>query len=132
MTEFLDKIKENIGKGLTTVTTASKELIETSRLKGEIAAARRRRRELLEELGSIVFVMTSREAFDMERVREKCREVAGIDERIRDLEEAVRNVHLKAEEALGKKAAAAPCSCGAEIPEGSKFCGKCGKPVAPG
>ncbi len=132
MAEFLDKIKENIGKGLTTVTTASKELIETTRLKGEISAARRQRRELLEELGSIVFVMVSRDAFEIERVREKCRAVAGLDERIRDLEEAVHNVHLKTEEALGKKAAAAACSCGAEIPDGSKYCGKCGKPVAPG
>lgn len=130
MAEFLDKIKENIGKGLTTVTTASKELIETSRLKGEIAAARRRRRELLEELGSVVFVMVSRDAFEMERAREKCRAVAGLDERIRDLEESVRNVRLRAEEALGKRVAAAPCSCGADVPEGSRFCGKCGKPVA--
>jgi len=128
MTEFLDKIKENIGKGLTTVTVASKELIETSRLKGEIAAARRRKRELLEELGSIVFVMVSRDAFEMDRVREKCGAVAGLEERIRGLEEAIRDLHAKSEEALGKRKAAA-CPCGAEIPDGAKFCGKCGKPV---
>ncbi len=132
MAEILDKIRENIGKGLTTVTTASKELIETTRVKGEIAAARRRRRELLEELGSIVFVMASRDAFEMDRVREKCRAIAGLDERIRDLEESVRNVRPKPEEAVGTRTAAAPCSCGADIPEGSKFCGKCGKPVAQG
>ncbi len=132
MAEILDKIKENIGKGLTTVTTASKELIETTRLKGEIAAARRQRRELLEELGSIVFVMMSRDSLELERVREKCREIGGLDERIRELEDAVRNVHLKSEEALGKRAAAGRCSCGAEVPEGSKFCGKCGTPVAQG
>ncbi len=132
MAEILDKIKENIGKGLTTVTTASKELIETSRLKGEIAAARRRRRELLEELGSIVFVMMSRDSLELERVGEKCRAVAGVDERIRELEESVRTLHLKSEEALGKRAAGARCSCGADIPGGSKFCGKCGTPVAQG
>lgn len=130
MAEFLDKIKENIGKGLTTVSVASKEFVETSRLKGEIAAARRRRGELIEELGSVVFVMMSRDALDMERVREKCGAVAGLDERIRALEESIRNVHLKSEEALGKRHAAASCSCGADIPDGSKFCGKCGKPVA--
>ncbi len=129
MAEFLDKIKENIGKGITTVSVASKELIETSRLKGEIAAARRQKRELLEELGSIVFVMVSRDAFDMERVREKCAAAGGLDERIRGLEEAIRELHAKSEEALGKKKAAA-CECGADIPEGAKFCGKCGKPVA--
>ncbi len=129
MAEILVKIKENIGKGLTTVTTASKELIETTRLKGEIAAARRRRRELLEELGSIVFVMMSRDSPEPERVREKCRTVAGADERIRELEESVRNIHLKSQEALGKRKAAA-CACGADIPDGAKFCGKCGKPVA--
>jgi len=130
MAELLDKIKENIGKGLTTVTVASKELIETSRLKGEIAAARRRRRELVEELGSIVFAMVSRDALDVERVREKCGAVAGLDARIRELEESVRNIHLKSEEAIGKRQATASCSCGADIPAGSKFCGKCGKPVA--
>jgi len=129
MTEFLDKIKENIGKGLATVTVASKELIETSRLKGEIAAARRRRRELIEELGSVVFVMASRDELDMERVREKCRAVAGLDARIGEMEESVRNLHLKSEEILGKRRAPPPCSCGADIPDGAKFCGKCGKPV---
>ncbi len=129
MTEFLDRIKENIGKGLTTVTVASKELIETSRLKGEIAAARRQKRELLEELGSIVFVMVSRDALEMERVREKCRAVEGLEERIRGLEAAIRDLHAKSEEALGKRKAAA-CACGAEIPEGANFCGKCGTPVA--
>ncbi len=131
MAEFLDKIKENIGKGITTVSVASKELVETSRLKGEIAGARRRRRDLIEELGSVVFAMESRGAFDMERVREKCRAIAGLDERIRELEEAVRNVHRRSEEVLGRpKDASPPCSCGAGIPEGAKFCGKCGKPVA--
>ena len=116
MTEFLDKIKENIGRGFTTVTVASKDFIETSRLKGEIAAARRRRRDTIEELGSIVFAMVSRDALDTERIRE--------------LEESVRTVHLRSEGAVGKQKAAAPCSCGADIPDGSKFCGKCGKPVA--
>ncbi len=132
MAEILDKIRENIGKGLTTVTTASKELIETSRLKGEIAAAHRQRRELLEELGSIVFVMMSRDSLELERVREKCRAVGVLDERIREFEEAVRALRLKSEQAPGKRVAPARCSCGAEIPEGSKFCGKCGKPVAQG
>ncbi len=130
MAEILEKIKENIGKGLTTVSVTSKELIETSRLKGEIAGARRRRRELVEELGSVVFAMVSRDAFDMERVRGKCDEVAGQDARIRELEEAVRDVHAKSDEALGKRKAQATCSCGAVIPDGSKFCGKCGTPVA--
>lgn len=131
MAELLDKIKENIGKGIATVSVASKELVETSRLKGEIAGARRRRRELIEELGNVVFVMESRDAFDMERVREKCRGVAGLDERIRELEEAVRDVRRRSEELLGKrKAAIPPCSCGADVPEGAKFCGKCGKQVA--
>ncbi len=129
MAEFLDKIKENIGKGITTVSVASKELIETSRLKGEIAAARRQKRELLEELGSIVFVMVSRDAFEMERVREKCAAVGGLDERIRGLEEAIRELHAKSEEALGKRKSPA-CECGADLPEGANFCGKCGKPVA--
>ncbi len=128
MAEFLDKIKENIGKGITTVSVASKELIETSRLKGEIAAARRQKRELLEELGSIVFVMVSRDSFELERIREKCAAVGGLDERIRVLEKAIRELHAKSEEARGKRKAAA-CACGAEIPEGAKFCGKCGKPV---
>src|SRR5512145_2082201 len=105
MAEFLDKIKENIGKGLATVTVASKDLIEASRLKAEIAGARRRRRDAIEELGSIVFAMASRDALDVERIREKCREVGGIDERIRELEESVRSVHPRPGEAVGRQAA---------------------------
>lgn len=130
MAVLLDRIRDNIGKGLATVAVASKEFVETSRLKGEIVAARRRKRELAEELGSIVFAMVSRDALDMERVRENCRAVAGLDERIRELEASVRNVRARSEETLGRRKAAVTCSCGADIPDGGKICGECGNPVA--
>jgi hypothetical protein len=129
MTDFFDKVKQGIGKGITTVSVKSKEALETTKLKGLIGTLQERKKSSLEELGNIVFTMFLKGKFDEKRIKEKCEIIGELDSEIKEKEEELKQVHLKAQEALGLPRAVAVCNCGAEIYEGTKFCVKCGKRV---
>lgn len=136
MVEFLDRLRKGLDKGVATVTVKSKEILETTQLRSQVKTLQDERQREIEELGNIVYTLhvqgKLKEGF--ERLEEKCKRVANLDQKIRDKEEEIRQVHLKAQDALG--AAASPvlgeCACGASIREGTKFCGGCGKPVGEG
>ena len=129
MADFLDKVKQGVGKGVTTVSVKSKEMLETSKLKSQIADIQKQKKESLEEFGNIVYTMHLKGAFDEERLDAKSAAIAALDEQIEQKEKEVIETRAKAQEALGKPRPVAVCSCGAELYEGTKFCGKCGARV---
>lgn len=129
MADFFDKVKQGVGKGVTTVSVKSKEMLESSKLKSQIAEIQKQKREALEELGNIVYTMHLKDAFDEERLRTKSAAIASLDEQIKQKENELAETHAKAQEALGKPKAIGVCACGAEIHEDAKFCGRCGAKV---
>lgn len=129
MADFFDKIKQNVGKGIVTVSVKSKETIETTKGKGHIKILQEQKKSALEELGNIVYTMFLKDSFDMERIKEKCEKINGFDSQIKNKEEELRQLHLRTQETLGKPKASSVCECGAEINEGAKFCDTCGKKV---
>ena len=126
MGDFFEKVKQGMGKGVTTVSVRSKEVLETTQIKSQISELQKRRSAALEELGNIVYTLFLKNEPDDERVRNRCTAIAELDRQIREKEDELRVIHAKAEERLGKAAAIARCGCGAEIQAGTKFCGKCG------
>jgi NADH pyrophosphatase NudC (nudix superfamily) len=133
MSEFLDKLKRGIDKGVTTVTVKSKEALETTQLRSQVKTLQEEKQRGLEELGNIVYTLYVQGTLETEagRVRVKCSALAALDQKIRDKEDEIRQVQLKAQEALGKTPASplGVCACGAPIYEGMNFCGGCGKNV---
>lgn len=129
MIDFIDKLKQCVGKGITTVSIKSKEIVDATKVKGQIATYEKQKKSALEELGNIVYTMFFKGAFDQERVNAKCTSITNLDTQIRQKEEELKQLHLKAQEALGLPKTASICECGAEIHEGAKFCKKCGKKV---
>ncbi len=129
MADFFDKLKQGVGKGVTTVSVKSKEMLEVSKAKSQIADIQKQKKEALEELGNIVYTMYLNAAFDEDRLRTKGAAIAALDQQIKHKEIELTEIHAKAQEALGKPKPVAICSCGAEIYEGTKFCGRCGKRV---
>jgi len=51
MVDFLDKLKEQVAAGLTTVTTKSRVAVETTRLRSQIRRIAKEKREILAQLG---------------------------------------------------------------------------------
>jgi hypothetical protein len=127
--DFFDKLKQGLGKGVTTVGVKSKEMLDVSKLKSQIADLQKQKKEALEELGNIVHTMLLKGALDEERLRAKSAAIAALDDQIKQKEKELMETHAKAQEALGKPKPIAMCACGAELFEGAKFCGKCGKKV---
>jgi len=129
MGDFFQKVKQGIGKGVTTASVKSKEVLETTKIKSQINGLAEQKKALLEELGNIMYTMFLKGGFDEERVKTKCSAVAAVDDQIRQKEEELKEVHLKAQEALGRPKPITVCACGEAIYEGTKFCGKCGMKV---
>jgi NADH pyrophosphatase NudC (nudix superfamily) len=129
MADFFEKVKQGVGKGLTTVSVKSKEMVETTKIRGQIGTFQGQRKFAIEELGNIVYTMFVMGGFDEERIKGRCEAIAGIDKQIKGKEEELAQTHLRAQEALGMPKAVAICACGAPIYESTKFCGRCGKKV---
>jgi len=131
MADFFDRMKQGVGKGVTTVSVKSKEMLEASKLKSQIADIQKQKKEALEELGNIVHTMILKSGLDEERLRAKSAAIAALDDQIKQKEQELEEIHAEAQEALGKPKAIGVCACGAEIHESAKFCNKCGKKVRP-
>jgi hypothetical protein len=95
------------------------------RLRRERRALVRRREERIRDLGGLVLEMYRRDDFRQELVDERCAELAGLEERLYELDALLRA-------AVGSRrtAPAARCACGTPILWGSRFCATCGRPVA--
>jgi len=132
MTDIFQTVKQGIGRGVATASVKSKEVLETTKIKSRINGLEEQKKGLLEELGNIVYTMSLKGNFDEERLRTKCSTIAGLDDQIKQKEEEMKQVHLKAQEALGKPKPITVCECGEAIYQGTKFCGKCGKKAEPG
>jgi hypothetical protein len=93
---------------------------------------RRERRTLLRlresrirDLGGLVLEMYRQDAFREGLLVEHCAEIAGIEERLHELDRL-----LMAATASRAAPPAARCACGAPLLYGSHFCANCGRAVA--
>jgi hypothetical protein len=101
---------------------ARRPLPPAGRLRRERRALLRIREDRLRDLGGLVLEMYRRDDFRPELVDERCAELAGVDERLYELDALLRA-------ATGKRRPAARCACGTPIMWGSRFCASCGRPV---
>lgn len=129
MPDFLDKVREGISKGVNAVSVRSKELVEVTKLKAEIDSLQRRKKDTIEELGNVVYVMLSRDNFDQSRMMSKYQEIARLDQQIRAKEEELQRLRVEAQTALGKAVIIGTCECGAPVSLGARFCARCGRKV---
>lgn len=125
MAEFFDKLKEGIDK----VSIKAKETIEINKIKGQISKIQEQKRKAFEELGSIVYEMLNSETLDIEKLKEKAEAIKDFDRQIKEKEKEIIEVQTKAQQEIEGLKSLNKCECGAIIPEGSKFCVKCGKKV---
>ncbi len=129
MPDFLDRVRQTVGKGVTTVSVKSKEVLEATKVKSQIDELGQRRKGAIEELGSIAFAQFRQGPFDPERLTAKCAGIKALDDQIEEKQRELSSIHARAQEALGRPQPISVCGCGADLHQGVKFCGKCGAPV---
>jgi len=137
MADFFDKLKQELDKGITTISVKAKETIETTKIKGQISKLKEDKRKSLEEMGNIVYSMILEENFDIEKIIAQFNVIKDLDNQIQKLEEELKELQEKAQKEIESlktteiAKSTNKCECGAEIPPGAKFCVKCGKKLIP-
>jgi hypothetical protein len=124
--DFFDKMKDGISKGIDTISTKGKELMDDTQLQLQISSLRDKRRKALEDLGALAYALFQKGALADDGAKAVCATVADLDAQI-----AGKLAELKHEPASAVVAAAPTalvrCECGAENAPGVKFCSSCGK-----
>ena len=101
--DILSVLKNSISKGLRVVNIRSKEAYGTVRLKNKISSNKKKQSKAVHQLGESVYKMFKlKDSFDNESLRNKCVEIAKIEQEQADLEEELRVLHENALYELGK------------------------------
>ena len=131
MADFFDKLKEQVSAGITTVTTKSRVVVETTRLRRQMRRLAQEKKEALAQLGTRAYQeMCQRGHGDQEGMQEAVTRIQELDRSTEALEKEIRR--LEALDAAtpwpteGGEQPIATCTCGTPLSEGSKFCGTCG------
>jgi len=131
MADFFDKLKEQVSAGITTVTTKSRVVVETTRLRRQIHRIAKEKKEALAQLGTRAYQeMCQRGRLDQEGMQDAVTRIQELDRSTEDLEKEI--TRLEALDAAtpwpaeGREQPIATCTCGTPLSEGIKFCGTCG------
>lgn len=126
MVDFLDKVKQRIDKGFSIVTIKSREVMEVAKKKNQINLLQNQQKNAVFELGEAVFQMYLQNGFNEEKVRTRCEIIALLGSQAREKETELRQLHVKAEEALGKSF----CTfCDQELLPSAVYCSRCGERI---
>lgn len=129
MAEFFEKVTGSLNKGLKTITSKSKEFLETTKLKSEIRNMEEAIQKRFQALGKKVFEMINKKTFSEEALRIDYGEITALYKKITELEEAIKQVE---QEVLKMRYGAdtVMCTkCGASNKSGDKFCMSCGSTI---
>lgn len=139
MTDFFEKLKQGLNKGVTTASVRSQEILHANRLRSKIADCERQKKDALTEFGMTVCTMLDNGHIDEDVLRVARKAIASFDDQIAEKQHELARVHAEADQALAEPEAepqtASPatgpvsstCVCGATLTAGTKFCGSCGR-----
>jgi RNA polymerase subunit RPABC4/transcription elongation factor Spt4 len=132
MSSFLDRVRQEIDRGVVTIGAKSKALLETTQLRSQIRLLQKQKEDGIKELGQLTYSMLGQGAVDNDRLAPYATALQALDAKISDLEEQVRRAEAAAASAARSPsvAAFAHCDrCGAPLAETSRFCRSCGGDV---
>lgn len=89
---FFDKVKQSLEQGVNTVSTKSKEMLDTAKVKLDLDAIKKKRKNALEDIGSAVCSMFANGNLDEAQLREKYQVVIGIDAQIKQKENELEQI----------------------------------------
>ena len=116
MPEFLDKVKQGIARSVTTASVKSKELLDVAKLRNQISALEKVKRESIEELGRIAYAMHINGNIDVNAINNKGYSICRIDEQIQTLEDDIVRVQTESRQLLNENDGPGNCACGAPVP----------------
>ena len=136
MADFFDRVKSGFNKGVATVSTGSKTMIEKTKINAIIKGLEDEKKQLAEIIGNKVFAFcTANAEGDIPRadVISICNEIVARDEQIAVQRQRIAELDAEMEQVKNAgtiNISAGPCSCGYTNAPGAKFCAKCGNKLA--
>ena len=128
MADFFDKVKDSMNKGIATVSTGSKTMLEKSRINSIIKNLEDEKKQLAEIAGNkvLAFCMNNAEG-DIPRseVASILSEIVSRDEQIAAQQQRIAELDSEMEQVRGGGLGGI-CQCGHENAPGAKFCARCG------
>lgn len=130
MADFFDKVKDGFNKGVATVSTGSKNMIEKTKINTCIKSLTEEKKQLLELLGNKVynyFKENPEGDLPREEAAGFCNEIANRFAAIEEQKAMLEALDAEMEQIRGTaNNISKVCGCGHENAAGAKFCSKCG------
>lgn len=137
MADFFDRMKDGFNKGMATVSTGSKTMIEKNRINTIIRSLEDEKRQLAEIIGNKVFTYcTNNPGLDipLAEVANICNEIHDRNQQIEEQKQRIVELDNEMTQVRGGATITAsyngvPCSCGHVNSAEAKFCAKCGATI---
>ena len=128
MADFFDKVIDGVNKGVATVSTGSKTILEKTKINTVIKTLTDEKKQLLEILGNKVYTLAVQEKKDIplsevepicEQITQRLSQIAEQQAKIEALDEEMNRI-------TGSSGVSnIVCSCGNINKSGAKFCAAC-------
>lgn len=102
MADFFKGLKQGIGKGVTTMSIKSKEMLDSNRVNSQISDIARLKHEALAELGMRVCAMLDEGKIQEKALKAARAAIAELDKDISKREQELARIHSEAQAALQK------------------------------
>lgn len=130
MADFFDKMKDGFNKGVATVSTGSKTMIEKTKINTIIKGLEDEKKQLAEILGNKIynFCLENAESdIPRDEVVSICNEISSRNEQIEVQKKKIEELDAEMSQVIGNGGNVSNiCQCGHENSAGAKFCAKCG------
>lgn len=136
MADFFDKMKDGFNRGVATVSTGSKTMIEKTKINTVIKSLEDEKKQLAEILGNKIhkFCLENEQGdIPRDEVINICDEITVRNEQIEVQKKKIELLDAEMNQVMGNSsntALTAVCQCGHANAGGAKFCAKCGSKLS--
>lgn len=130
MADFFGKVLDGVNKGVATVSTGSKTIIEKTKINSVIKTLTDEKKQLAEILGNKVYAFAVAEKKDVPfaEIEALCAQITLRTEQIAEQQAKIDALDEEMNKITGSSGISSlVCSCGHINKEGAKFCAACGK-----
>ena len=131
MADFFDKMKDGFNKGVATVSTGSKTMIEKTKINSCIKTLEDEKKQLAEIMGNKIYNFCNENPegdIPRDEVTSICNEISARNEQIELQKKKLADLDAEMNQVMGTSInnLGSTCACGHTNAPGAKFCAKCG------
>ena len=127
MKDFIEKVKEKVVEGISSISSKSYRSLELIKLRTKLRDLEKEKNDKINELGRLVYDLFRRGDYSEQKIRDLFSTINVTDHQIVTTENEIKRVQETF--ATTGMTSIAVCECGAGLTSGQKFCSTCGKDV---